>query len=120
MCFFTLATQYKQIRSFLVPQCIGADHDHGSFLQKIGNIFQQRPLNRGHFFRENWYLPNGLKWADVKKFLDKIVWNPISMGVSFMKKIEILSNWGHRVWAVSAKWVPAKQPKKVRQKKNII
>jgi hypothetical protein len=26
-------------------------------------------------------------------------------------------NWGHRVWAVSTKWVPAKQPKKVRQKK---
>ena len=75
MCFFTLATQYKQIRSFLVPQCIGADHDHGSFLQKIGNIFQQRPLNRGHFFRENWYLPNG------PNFLAKIVWNPISMAL---------------------------------------
>ena len=35
-----------------------------------------------------------------------------------MKKIQMFLNWGHRVWAVSTKWVPAKRPKKVRRKKN--
>ena len=42
------------------------------------------------------------------------------MGVIFMKKIQMFSNWGHRVWAVSTKRVYAKRPKKVRRKKIII
>ena len=108
----------------------------GRFQKIFGQKYLKFNLSRGHFykkneissnrdhwtgavFRENWCLPNGPKWADVEFFLTKFVWNPISMGVIFMKKIEMFSNWRHRVWAVSAKQVYAKRPKKVWRKKKL-
>ena len=43
----------------------------------------------GVIFMKNFikFLSNGPKWAKVKFFLAKIVWNPISMGVILMKKV---------------------------------
>ena len=40
------------------------------------------------------------------------------MGVIFKNKSQMFSNWGHRVWTVPTKWVPAKWPKKGRREKN--
>jgi hypothetical protein len=43
------------------------------------------------------------------------------MGVIFMKKIRMFLKWGHRVWAISTKWVPACQAaEKGPMKKKII
>jgi hypothetical protein len=56
--------------------------------------------------------------GQMLNFFDQFCLESNFNGGHFYEKIQMFLNWGHRVWAVSTKWVPAKQPKKVRRKKN--